>query len=104
MSRTLISEKNDYEPYSWDITTREYEVTGELAEKIQKRAGMAGKVTMIDVDTSYGTCGACGSYGDGLKVLVDGKLVYENDRYWNIDEVSDEPTPYTVFEKWLNGA
>ena len=106
---TKIGEKIDSEPWVYDNVHRIYKIEGELADLIRKRSGLDGEVTMEDLESSNGTCGLCGSYGDELKVFVNNRLVFQNERSYGMDIYDEEerakipPTPYAAFEKWLRG-
>lgn len=106
--KTELREWSESEPWEYHDRYKEYEITGELAEKIQQRAGVKGKVTAVDLDWSYGTCEACGSDGNSLTVRVDGEEVFranqtddgEYDENWDRQPPS-MPNCYAQFLLWL---
>lgn len=101
-----LREWSESEPWEYHDRYKEYEITGELAERIQQRAGVKGKVTAIDLDWSYGTCEACGSDGNSLTVRIGDTVVFRagqtfDNGYGGDPIVEFGPNCYAQFLLWL---
>lgn len=103
----VLHEYEEHEPWEYSLELTEKLVEGNLADRVRARVGVdIGTVHSVEKNYDSGTCELCGYGSSGIKILVDGNLVFTTDQdngAYSYED-SDVVSPYTIFNAWLDGA